>query len=321
MKLVLYYNKSDNNVMGKILNYIGTLEGNLRVMTSLLNPSIDVEISNSGIINYNIEIVYDADDVENNIEYTDDGNNYEIGLSLSSNILKCNYCYIEEFNRYYFINDIIVKSTNIFTLVLNIDVLETYKDVLNTKDAFIKRASYGYDGSVYENRFIIDELQDFEYQKSIDYKIPNFNAHFFDTSVTNYLNSYCVVATIYSQDDLQIDTSNITAIADLPSVSGLKSGKTQFTQAYMMRIGDVADLCDYLISKDSMTTFVPSLIAYPFNLNSIYTGNIYNLYIGKTKKTDVYGATILGSASGVLARLNQSNYIKLFSFDFTNYQN
>lgn len=41
-----------------------------------------------------------------------------------------NYCYIDVFDRYYFINDVIYKDNNAVELVLAIDVLKTYEDVI-----------------------------------------------------------------------------------------------------------------------------------------------------------------------------------------------
>ena len=43
-----------------------------------------------------------------------------------------NYGYIPDFKRYYFINNIIIEPNEIYTLELNVDVLESFKnDILN----------------------------------------------------------------------------------------------------------------------------------------------------------------------------------------------
>lgn len=41
-----------------------------------------------------------------------------------------NYCYIDVFERYYFINDVIYKDNNAVELVLEIDVLKTYENLI-----------------------------------------------------------------------------------------------------------------------------------------------------------------------------------------------
>lgn len=46
-----------------------------------------------------------------------------------------NYCYIDEFNRYYFIDKIEQVRKNLYRIHCKIDVLESYKlEILNAKD-------------------------------------------------------------------------------------------------------------------------------------------------------------------------------------------
>lgn len=46
---------------------------------------------------------------------------------------QCNYCFLSEFNRYYFIRDIEVMSNKTYRLQLEVDVLESFKeDILNS---------------------------------------------------------------------------------------------------------------------------------------------------------------------------------------------
>lgn len=44
--------------------------------------------------------------------------------------INSNYCYIDVFDRYYFINDVIYKNNNAVELVLAIDVLKTYESAI-----------------------------------------------------------------------------------------------------------------------------------------------------------------------------------------------
>ena len=41
-----------------------------------------------------------------------------------------NYCYIEKFNRYYYITDIKLLTGGLYQLQLDVDVLMTYKDII-----------------------------------------------------------------------------------------------------------------------------------------------------------------------------------------------
>lgn len=88
MKLILYNNKSPKNKIGKILTNPYNLTGTLRAETSTTNLQIFIEAI--------------------------DLNPY-------------NYLYISEFNRYYFITDVISVRTGLWLVNASIDVLESFK--------------------------------------------------------------------------------------------------------------------------------------------------------------------------------------------------
>lgn len=88
MNITLYINKSEKNKIGKNLSNDFSLSGALRDATNIINPVILIELNEIG--NYN-------------------------------------YCYIPEFNRYYFITDITVIRTGLFAISLMVDVLESFQ--------------------------------------------------------------------------------------------------------------------------------------------------------------------------------------------------
>lgn len=88
MNITLYINKSEKNKIGKNLSNDFSLSGALRDATNIINPVILIELNEIG--NYN-------------------------------------YCYIPDFNRYYFITDITVIRTGLFAISLMVDVLESFK--------------------------------------------------------------------------------------------------------------------------------------------------------------------------------------------------
>lgn len=89
MKIKLYYNSSENNVIGKTLNDKLELDGNLRDSSDITNPVI---------------------------------------MITSNNKPNANYAYINDFNRFYFISEITAYRSNSFILKLKVDVLESYKE-------------------------------------------------------------------------------------------------------------------------------------------------------------------------------------------------
>lgn len=51
----------------------------------------------------------------------------------------CNYCYIPEFKRYYYINNIVSATNDTCTLNLHVDVLMSFKDALNNCKGYVER--------------------------------------------------------------------------------------------------------------------------------------------------------------------------------------
>ena len=105
MNITLYVNKSEKNKIGKNLTNDFSLSGTLRDVTNIINPVILIELN---------EI-----------------NNY-------------NYCYILDFNRYYFITDITVIRTGLFAISLMVDVLESFKtDIKNLSVILLNTQNVG----------------------------------------------------------------------------------------------------------------------------------------------------------------------------------
>ena len=69
----------------------------------------------------------------------------DVSINLNYSIFECNYCYIEEFKRFYFIDDIVIQNNKLFSLALSVDVLESYKNKYMILDAFVLRNEFQYD--------------------------------------------------------------------------------------------------------------------------------------------------------------------------------
>lgn len=89
MKLKIYNNNSNGNVINKNIAFINELEFNLKSDNSIIQP-----------------------------------------ILILKNYIGGNYCYIDEFKRYYYINDVRVLKGGLYELHLNVDVLMTYKDTI-----------------------------------------------------------------------------------------------------------------------------------------------------------------------------------------------
>lgn len=65
-------------------------------------------------------------------------------LQSASSLAGFNYMYIPDFNRYYFIDDIVSKNNVIWEVSGHVDVLETYKTDILSQSAVIRRQQNKY---------------------------------------------------------------------------------------------------------------------------------------------------------------------------------
>ena len=107
MTIKLQRNNSDKNVLNKSITNLTTMTGYLKNSTSILKPTIVIE----GEIN---------------------------------NIATCNYMFIPDFYRWYFITDIRTIADNICEIDGNVDVLYTYRDDIRKQTAIIRKQSNDY---------------------------------------------------------------------------------------------------------------------------------------------------------------------------------
>lgn len=104
----LYVNMSDNNVIGKNLQSLGTIENILlKDKTSVSTPVF-------------------------------------LLTGIDSVVGRLNYLYYREFDRYYFVKDIRSVRNGLWEVVCGVDVLETYKPQIANQTATISRQEYNY---------------------------------------------------------------------------------------------------------------------------------------------------------------------------------
>lgn len=102
MNITLLKNISENNKIGKTLTIISSISGSLRDQSSIIDPVLIVSGS-------------------------------------TSIIMESNYLRIEDFERYYFIKNIVAIRTGIWEITAHVDVLETYSTQIKAQTAVIKR--------------------------------------------------------------------------------------------------------------------------------------------------------------------------------------
>lgn len=108
MELILYRTQDNENVINKELSEVVRFDMIIKQDIDIVEPVLI--LNDKGIYNFN----------------------------------ECNYCYIEEFKRYYFIRSIENVSNTIWKLYLDCDVLESFKtDILNSYAEYTRNMQNG----------------------------------------------------------------------------------------------------------------------------------------------------------------------------------
>ena len=68
----------------------------------------------------------------------------------AENLTQYNYCYIPEFNRCYYITDVVSEKNNLWKIMLKVDVLMSFKANFSSFDVIVERSEKNY------NKYIND---------------------------------------------------------------------------------------------------------------------------------------------------------------------
>ena len=108
MHISLYYNQAEPNTISKTPILLGSaLSGNVREELDIMRPSLLIE-----------------------------------GNAINDSLSKANYLYIQELDRYYFIDDITAERQGVTRVNCHIDVLYTYKASILAAYGLIDRAEH-----------------------------------------------------------------------------------------------------------------------------------------------------------------------------------
>ena len=105
---------------------------------------------------FNIKMKKDTDIISPTIILNDKG---------TMNFNSCNYCYIEEFKRYYFIRTVENLSNRIWALVMECDVLESFKNDILNSDAEINRRIK--EGDYFSTNMKVETIREIDVYKSV----------------------------------------------------------------------------------------------------------------------------------------------------------
>lgn len=152
LELVLYQNSAENNRVDKspFLALVRTIEGTLRESSSIITPSIVLELPNQAD-----SLLIDADD-----EIVSGGDS-DVVVD-SSLIYSFNYVYIKMFSRFYYVDNITCLRSHVFLVNLVVDPLMSTKDALVDLDGYVERNEHDF------STILEDPLIPFEFDKAIE---------------------------------------------------------------------------------------------------------------------------------------------------------
>ena len=282
MNIALYVNKSDEICVHKDLYLIDVVSGYLRESCSIINPVIIIDVTLLPNVIYQLGFYYGV--TPKAVGYKDDDNNYrDLGFRGDLNIYNANYAYIEEFGRYYFINNPIVINNKEILLNLSVDSIVTYWNQYNKIDCLVARNEFRYDP------FLEDKNMRYKfYNDATEIDIDTTYADIKLDSGWDGWNYSIVYASesLYGNYTYALAPKN----TNLGNPSYASLGITNMTKFGIMEFNSLSELCSEIVAHDSYATFIINLSAYPIYFYSLKSNSSSKLKLGNTtlNNVDVY---------------------------------
>lgn len=207
-------------------------------------------------------------------------------IELKTNPTGYNYCYIGDFSRYYFINDVVFDQ-GIWTCYCNIDVLGTYKTQIGSTSMYVLRSAYESDGELVDTLFPVTADTDIQV-------LGGMGTGSADLSFSGFDNGYYVVGvqstTSASQNGVIYYQLTPAKFVTLISQFYANSGNNTWW-------GNLESGVRNALNK--LDDFVVSCRWYPksFTIDT-NSGVGYQIYLGSWP-TGVYGDRVIGVTSFV----------------------
>lgn len=282
--IILYKNNSDAKEMNKVLTNSLSVRGNLIEATSVERPSIVFELNNGN------------DDI----------------------IPQYNYCYIPNFERYYFVEDKVNVGRSLWRLELReSDVLMSFKDGINATSGLITRNSNTYNASL--NDDLIPKKNELNITESSISPATNKG---FLLNLENLTYNIAVTITHASShlDSAQVITPDTVGVNDvLPRLVNTKQyyGSTQ--TFILANFTELEDFMHFVNSHEGLSSYIINAFVYPFDLREDFNGTQHYGIVADGVACDYIGAEQGGTA--VLHQLSMDaimvlnvNYYKLATF-------
>ena len=284
MNITLYKSKSSMNTVdkgGANLTPLLTVSGNFKNAQSILTPIVIIDtIDPFLLVDDSGELVLD-----------DSKRPLLTSRDASKEIIKANYCYIDELQRYYFISDIQVVNNDLIQLYLKEDVLYTYANQIKEHTAYISRNEFT------NTPLIEDRNEQLFYDKEVSYKdtveITTGEAVNFAFNVSQLGTDNIIFSALSKQTDYRAGL--VDSPKDLPSFNYINEFYTTLLSIDRPLLipyiaGQyIAQLC---IDKDSNKSYIKNMLICPFDVtNQTDTTKSLPIYLGDTNISDMGSST------------------------------
>lgn len=271
MQITLYNSKAEKVRLNKneYLHKIITMNGTLREACSVSLPSIVVELDPTLLQQNILNKTFVVDDAK---RYATKDGSVKLIYSLIAEILTCNYAYIKEFNRYYFITDIISLNRNLWRLVMRVDGLMSFYGNIKKLYALVSRNEFTY------NDYIIDNLVNYKYEKEITYSdITNLSTVV--SLTTSPTTNNAVVC--YLTDDSLKRSSGVPTLNSLPNISAYLTAGNMSTQYMCGSTGMLYNLAKFAYKDDTVLSYIKNIMVYPYEISCTTDSSVTEIFFGK----------------------------------------
>lgn len=117
-----------------------------------------------------------------------------------SGLIEANYVYIPDFNRYYFITNIVSIRMSVWEVYLHIDVLMSFKDKFMGLSAAVNRNEFKYNARLVDDYLPVEYVPTKQIVETINIGIDFANAPYPD-------NSFYIAVTVVNSDGVTFSTT------------------------------------------------------------------------------------------------------------------
>lgn len=176
-----------------------------------------------------------------------------------------NYVYIVNLDRYYFVDSVEIISNDITRLHLSEDVLNTWSNLIGDQNAFISRYENSDQINMVDDRLPMENVKTIELLTDIDYEGDLVNINF-DFNVAN--NKPVIAITSQSTEVFTGHGKN-----DAPTGTNLPEIRSTLNDQEYLRFidfGHLYEFCHAYRSDDATSSFIESVIYFPFDCESVF---------------------------------------------------